>query len=152
MINIRTRFGYASAVQIAARLIELDLTGVTVGIIGRYSVSTFISFYTNILVGNSIICIDSDRKSGYRNLDFVKAQVVFVDPAQMKEDFDFSRFPSLKVLAVVGRRCRKTLLPEGSSIEQFNFLVDEQSNYSDRDINIYIQGLTLEYTVVYSKD
>ena len=75
--------------QIAAKMIELKMIGVTAGIWGRYSISTLISFYTNILVGNSIICIDSAQTATVENLNLVKAKILFIDSKQVKEVPDF---------------------------------------------------------------
>ena len=108
------------ALPLAWEMMKNNETHINVAIIGRMQRTSVAAVYSQVLVGNSFLGLDSDIPGDLAHMKTIECPVVVIDMKSLYRDVDLRPYESIKKVYMIGKSKFNVELPENAKSVDFN--------------------------------
>ena len=119
------------ALPLAWEMMKDNETHINVAIIGRMQRTSIAAIYSQVLIGNSFLGLDSDIPSDLTHMKTIECPVVVIDMKSLYRNVDLRPFKSIKKVYIIGNSSFNVQIPENAKSVDFNIKAVSEDQYKD---------------------
>ena len=119
---------YNMALPLAWEMMKNNETHMNVAIIGRLQRTSVAAVYSQVLIGNAFLGLDSDIPGDLAHMKTIECTVVVIDMKSLYRDVDLRPYKPIKKVYIIGNSNFNVKLPENAKTVNF----DEKSISEDQ--------------------